>query len=317
VSSRLEARDLRLSIPFPGGRALAVSGLSMSLAAGETLALVGESGCGKSLTALALLGLLPEGVRREGGEVLLDGKAVASSDRGRRIGLVFQDPQAALNPVRTVGGQVAEVLRMHRALPSCDVGRGVEAALARVGLPDPARQAVAYPHELSGGMRQRAAIAIALAGGPSVLLADEPTTALDATVQAQVLELLRRLSREEGLSVLLVTHDLGVASTADRIAVMYAGRVVEEGPARAVLASPGHPYTRGLMGSRPADPRAPLSPIPGQVPTPGDWPSGCAFHPRCGLAEERCRRETQELMAMGAGRLTACWKSAALLSSGA
>ena len=158
-------------------------------------------------------------------------------------------------------------------------------------------------------MRQRAAIAIALAGGPSVLLADEPTTALDATVQAQVLELLRRLSREEGLSVLLVTHDLGVAATADRIAVMYAGRIVEEGPAKAVLSSPGHPYTRGLMGSRPVDPGAPLTPIPGQVPRPGDWPGGCPFHPRCSLAEDRCRAEVQAPVALGEGRWAACWKA--------
>lgn len=302
--SRLEIRGL--SIRVPSGPA--VQDLSLSIEAGETLALLGESGCGKTLTALAALDLLPPGVRREAGILLLEGRAVAAEDRGRRIAMVFQEPQSALNPVMRVGEQVAEVLRRHGGLSRREARKGAVSALARVDIPEPGLRARAYPHQLSGGMKQRAVLAMALAGKPAVLLADEPTTALDTTVQAQILDLLRRLRDEEGLSVLLVTHDLGVAAeAADRVAVMYAGRIVEEGPARQVLASPAHPYTRGLLASRPLDPAAPLVPIPGTVPSPGNWPGGCAFRTRCGIAEARCA-EGQGLRQVN-GRAVRCWKA--------
>ncbi len=308
----LEVHDLAVSVPAGASRAAAVDGVSFSLPAGETLALVGESGCGKSLTALALLDLLPPGTRRERGRVVLAGAVLEDwrGVRGRRIGMVFQEPQSALNPVMAVGEQVAEVLRLPRGMSRGEARREAVAALARVGIPDPEDRAGRYPHELSGGMRQRAVIAMALAGGPSVLLADEPTTALDTTVQAQVLDLLRRLRDGTGMAVLLVTHDLGVAAaSADRVAVMYAGRLVETGPAASVLSAPAHPYTRGLLASRGADPARPLSPIPGQVPTPGAWPSGCPFHPRCALAEPRCAAEPQAEVRAGEGRTARCWKA--------
>jgi oligopeptide/dipeptide ABC transporter ATP-binding protein len=290
--------------------------VSFSLDPGETLALVGESGCGKSLTALGVANLLPPAARREQGEILLDGRPVAAlgeeawrAIRGRRIALVFQEPQSALNPVMRLGDQVAEGVRAHTGASWRSAREAAVDALARVGLPDPKSRALAYPHELSGGMKQRAVLAMALAGNPGVLLADEPTTALDVTVQAQILGLLRQIRDSTGLSILLVTHDLGVvAEAADRVAVMYAGRIVETGPVREVLGNPAHPYTRGLKGSRPQGADTPLKPIPGQVPSPGNWPAGCPFHPRCEMAEELCTLQVQLLKYVKNNSYVACHK---------
>ncbi len=313
---RLEVRDLAVSIPVRGRRALAVAGLSFSLDPGETLALVGESGCGKSLTALGLSNLLPPNACRERGEILLDGQPMAAlgekawrAIRGRRIALVFQEPQSALNPVMRLGDQVAEGIRVHTGASWRSAREAAVDALARVGIPDPKSRARAYPHELSGGMKQRAVLAMALAGNPGVLLADEPTTALDVTVQAQILALLRQLRDDTGLSILLVTHDLGVvAEAADRVAVMYAGRIVETGPVRQVLRDPAHPYTRGLKGSRPQGSDTPLKPISGQVPSPGNWPSGCPFHPRCEMADEICKLQDQYFQEFKSKIFVACHK---------
>lgn len=316
TTPRLKVRDLAVSIPVRGRRALAVAGVSFSLNAGETLALVGESGCGKSLTALGLANLLPPGTRREQGEILLDGRPVAAlgedawrAIRGRRIALVFQEPQSALNPVMRLGDQVAEGIRAHTGASWRSAREAAVDALARVGIPDAKSRARAYPHELSGGMKQRAVLAMALAGSPGVLLADEPTTALDVTVQAQILTLLRQLRDDTGLSILLVTHDLGVvAEAADHVAVMYAGRIVETGPVRKVLGDPSHPYTRGLKGSRPPGSDTPLKPISGQVPSPGNWPSGCPFHPRCEIADAICASQHQSLKHVRNDFYVACCK---------
>lgn len=276
--------------------------VDLSLAAGECLGLVGESGSGKSLTALAILRLLPAGIRRRDGTVLLAGEDLSQAAekrleqvRGGVIGLVFQEPGTALNPVLTVGTQIVEAVRRHRPLSRDAAWEEAGALLRRVAMPDPAERLRAYPHQLSGGQRQRAMLAIALAGRPRILIADEPTTALDVTLQAEVLALLRELRRELGLAVLLISHDLGVvAQSADRVAVMYAGRVVEQGSVRAVLGTPAHPYTAALLAALPrlgtgrlGNRR--LEVIPGQVPLPGGWPAGCAFHPRCARAQEACR----------------------------
>ena len=314
TAPRLQVRDLAVSIPVLGRHTLAVAGVSFSLDPGETLALVGESGCGKSLTALGLSNLLPPNTRRERGEILLDGQPLAAlgeegwrAIRGRRIAMVFQEPQSALNPVMRLGDQVAEGIRAHTDVSWRSAREAAVDALARVGIPDPKSRARAYPHELSGGMKQRAVLAMALAGNPGVLLADEPTTALDVTVQAQILSLLRKLRDETGLSILLVTHDLGVvAEAADRVAVMYAGRIVETGPVRQVLGDPTHPYTRGLKGSRPADHETPLKPIPGQVPSSGNWPSGCPFHMRCEMANNVCESQDQQLEVVKEKTYVAC-----------
>jgi oligopeptide/dipeptide ABC transporter ATP-binding protein len=307
VSARvLEVQDLRVA--FHGRREVvrAVDGVSFALDAGETVALVGESGCGKSATALALLRLLPAPAGRiESGRVALDGEdLVTAADarlralRGSAISMVFQEPMTSLNPVLAIGDQVAEAIALHQGLDDDAAFEAAVAMLARVGIPSPAVRAEAYPHQLSGGMRQRVMIAMALACRPRVLVADEPTTALDVTVQAQILALLADLQRELGMAVLLITHDLGVvAQSARRVLVMYAGRVVEEGSVEAVFARPRHPYTAGLLRSVPRSdrPGAALAPIEGAVPDPRERPPGCAFHPRCALAEPRCRVEAPAL----------------------
>lgn len=317
-SPLLEIRNLGVEVPVPGGgAAAAVDGVDLSLAPGERLGLVGESGAGKSLTTLALPNLLPPGVRiRQGSSVRLDGRELVGAStrdlravRGRRIGLVFQDPTHALNPALAVGTQIREVLRVHRGLRGDDARAETLRLLAEVGLPDPPRTAEDPPHRLSGGMRQRACIAIALAGEPDLLVADEPTTALDVTVQARILDLLVHLSEARGLALLLVSHDLAVVSrTCHRVAVMYAGRVVEEGPVRAVLDQPLHPYTRALLAARPrlTGPRALPAPIAGAIPAPSAWPPGCRFHPRCPDALDRCGREGPPWTGPSPRRV-ACW----------
>lgn len=290
-----------LAVAFGGMRV--VDGVSFDVRRGEAVALVGESGSGKTVTALSLLGLVPEPGRRVGGEVLFEGREVGALPaaelralRGGGIGFVFQEPGAALDPVRTLGSELVAVLRRHRGLSRAEARREALAGLARVALPDPEARMEDLPHRMSGGMRQRAMLALALAGGPRLLVADEPTSALDVTLQAQLLELLGRLRGELGLSVLLVTHDFGVVvEAADRALVMYAGEIVEEAPVPRLLAAPEHPYTRALLASRPEAPGAPgrsrLPSIGGSVPEPGAWPPGCRFAPRCPEALARCATE--------------------------
>ena len=295
----LQVENLRVSFPAGNGdRVYPVDGVSFTLARGQTLALVGESGCGKSLTSLALLRLIPSPGRVEDSSTIrlgdtdvlaLRGEALRRI-RGRRIGMVFQDPMTRLNPVFTVGDQIAEGVRAHFEVSRAEARRRALRLLQEVGIPDPAARLDAYPHQLSGGMRQRVMIAIALSAEPEILVADEPTTALDVTVQAQILEVLDRLRDSHGMAVLLITHDLGiVAGRADRVAVMYAGQIVEEAPTTSLFARPSHPYTQGLFASIPriSGPVERLSPIGGSVPPPGAWPSGCRFRPRCPKAFEK------------------------------
>jgi peptide/nickel transport system ATP-binding protein len=295
----LDVENLRISFPDAGkGRVYPVDGVSFSLDRGKTLALVGESGCGKSLTSLALLRLVPEPGRIEDGSAirLADTDVLALQGeplrriRGRRIGMIFQDPMTSLNPVLTAGDQIAEGVRAHFDVSRAEARRRALKLLQEVGIPDPAARLDAYPHQLSGGMRQRVMIAIALSAEPEILVADEPTTALDVTVQAQILEVLDRLRDSHGMAVLLITHDLGiVAGRADRVAVMYAGQIVEEAPTDRLFARPSHPYTQGLFASVPriTGPVGRLSPIGGSVPPPGAWPSGCRFRPRCPKAFDK------------------------------
>ena len=295
----LSVRSLAVSF----GATRVVDGVSFDVARGEVVALVGESGSGKTVTGLSLLDLVPEPGRRVAGEVLFEGRDVGSlSDtelrrlRGAGIGFVFQEPGAALDPVRTLGSELVAVLGRHRGLSGAEARREALSWLSRVALPDPEARMGDLPHRMSGGMRQRAMVALALAGGPRLLVADEPTTALDVTIQAQVLELLRSLRDELGLAVLLVTHDLGiVAEVADRALVMYAGEIVEEAPVGRLLSGPEHPYTKALLASSPdaaeGARRMKLPAIGGTVPEPGDWPPGCRFAPRCPVALDRCSVE--------------------------
>jgi oligopeptide/dipeptide ABC transporter ATP-binding protein len=314
----LEVRDLAVSFPEPGGgRFRPVDGVSFTLARGETLALVGESGCGKSLTSLALLRLVPPPGRVDPGsvvrlrdtDVLALDQAALRRVRGRRIGMIFQDPMTSLNPVFTVGDQIAEGIRAHFPVSRQEARARALRLLQEVGIPDPADRLDAYPHQLSGGMRQRVMIAIALAAEPEILVADEPTTALDVTVQAQILEVLDELRRSRGMAVLLITHDLGiVAGRADRVAVMYAGQIVEEAPTAELFANPCHPYTQGLFASVPriSGPVQRLTPISGTVPPPTDWPTGCRFRPRCPQAFEKSVLPP-DLMPVGPDHRMRCW----------
>ncbi|CAH0264345.1 ABC transporter ATP-binding protein [Roseomonas sp. CECT 9278] len=318
----LSVRDLALHIPVPPHVLRAVDGVSFDLRRGETLGLVGESGSGKTLTALMLMRLLePPLDSLPQGQVMLDGidlmtlsEARMSALRGRTVSMVFQEPMTSLNPVMTVGRQIAEPLMRHLGLSAREAAARAEEMLRLVHIPDPRRVAGAYPHLLSGGMRQRAMIAIALACRPAVLVADEPTTALDVTVQAQILELLGELQREMGSAILLITHDLAViAETAHRVAVMYAGRIVEEAPVALLFAAPRHPYTRGLLASIPRIERVPaatLPEIPGMVPGPADRPAGCAFTPRCARALPRCADAAPPLADLASGHRVACWNPA-------
>jgi peptide/nickel transport system ATP-binding protein len=314
-----------LTIAFRGvdnRRTTAVDGVSFSIARGEMLALVGESGCGKTLTGLALLALLPDGAEFggasrmvfDGSDILKLSPAALRDFRGARVAMVFQDPVASLNPVLRVGEQIAEAIRAHGRVSAREARTRAIALLGEVGIAEPEVRVDAWPHQLSGGMRQRVMIAIALAAEPDLLVADEPTTALDVTVQAQILELLDRLRRSRNMAVLLITHDLGiVASRADRVMVMYAGRIVESAPTATLFAAPMHPYTRGLFASLPRidDESGRLQPIVGSVPTPGQWPTGCRFHPRCPLRIGRCEADAPPLLPNGPDHLSACWVTAA------
>jgi peptide/nickel transport system ATP-binding protein len=314
----LDVQNLRVS--FPGSdhtRFYPVDGVSFGLERGETLALVGESGCGKSLTSLALLQLVPPPGRVESGSTIrlgdtdvlaLRGEALRRI-RGRRIGMIFQDPMTSLNPVFTVGDQIVEGILAHFKMPRAKARERALQLLQEVGIPDPTERLRAYPHQLSGGMRQRVMIAIALAAEPEILVADEPTTALDVTVQAQILEVLDRLRANRGMAVLLITHDLGiVAGRADRVAVMYAGQIVEEAPTPLLFAHPSHPYTQGLFASVPriTGPLKRLNPIRGTVPAPTAWPSGCRFRPRCPKAFDKSELEPPLLPVEPDHRMR-CW----------
>jgi oligopeptide/dipeptide ABC transporter ATP-binding protein len=294
----LEVRDLRVAFTGRGGEVAVVDRISFTLRAGEVLGVVGESGCGKSMTALALMRLLPPAARIAGGTVLLDGEDLTAATerrmcavRGRRLAMIFQEPMSSLDPVQSIGTQVMEPVRVHFGLSGGEARRRALEVLDRVRIPAAASRFSAYPHELSGGLRQRVMIAIAISCDPQILLADEPTTALDVTIQAQVIELLRELQRASGMAVVIISHDLGVVGDfADRVAVMYAGRLVESGPVEALFARPLHPYTEALIASLPdpEGPRGTLSTIDGTVPLPAALPPGCRFAPRCGFARPVC-----------------------------
>jgi peptide/nickel transport system ATP-binding protein len=312
----LTVRDLRITLPTPRGPALALRGVSFDLARGGTLGLIGESGCGKSLTALALMGLLPEGAMVQG-SIRFDGRELTTLPeaewcrlRGDRIAMVFQEPMTALNPLHTVGRQIAEPLRLHRGLSAAAARAEALRLLERVQLPQAAQRLDAYPHQLSGGQRQRVVIAIALACGPDLLVADEPTTALDVTIQREVLDLLQQLVAEGGMALLLVSHDLAVmAQRVQRLLVMYAGQVVESGPAAAVFARPAHPYTQGLLAARPRLGLARgtrLATIPGRVPGLHEMPPGCAFAARCARAVPACGAAPPPEVATGPGHSARC-----------
>jgi peptide/nickel transport system ATP-binding protein len=312
----LEVRDLRVEFPTRVGALVAVDGVSFAIAPGEVLGVVGESGAGKSLTGAAIIGLIEPPGRIAAGEVKLNGLRIDNLPyeelrkiRGREIGAIFQDPLTSLNPLYTVGQQLVETITTHLHVSSAEARRRAIALLASTGIPAPERRIDHYPHHFSGGMRQRVVIALALAAEPKLVIADEPTTALDVSIQAQIIALLKRLCREHGTAVMLVTHDMGViAETADRVAVMYAGRIVEIGPVADVIHRPQHPYTVGLMGSIPSftDETERLAQIDGAMPRLTEIPSGCPFHPRCVHAFERCPCERPELLPAGASQ-AACW----------
>jgi oligopeptide/dipeptide ABC transporter ATP-binding protein len=325
VNPLLDVRNLQTHFSTRGGVVRAVDGVSWDVKEGETVALVGESGCGKSVTALSIMRLVAQPAGRiVGGQVLFKGRdllALSEEEmrhvRGREIGMVFQEPMTSLNPVLTIGRQLTEGLEIHLGMSPADARKRAEELLGLVGIPDPARRLRQYPHQFSGGMRQRMMIAMALACNPSLVLADEPTTALDVTIQAQILELMKDLSRRLGVAMLIITHNLGVvARYADRVNVMYAGRIIERGTAREIYHSPRHPYTLGLLRSVPRldEPRrARLAPIEGQPPDLTRLPPGCSFAPRCGFRVERCGREAPPLEPVGeGGHVSACWEAARL-----
>jgi oligopeptide/dipeptide ABC transporter ATP-binding protein len=315
MSNLLDVRDLRVSFFADEGEVRAVDGVRFTIKTGETLALVGESGCGKSVTALSLAKLVatPPGVYK-GGEVLLDGDDVLKMDkerlrkiRGAKISYIFQEPATSLNPVFRVGFQIKEVLQLHR--PDAATDDEVTRLLKLVRIADPERRRRDYPHQLSGGMQQRVMIAMALACNPALLVADEPTTALDVTIQAQILDLLKELKQKLGMAILLITHNLGiVGELADNVAVMYAGRIVEYSPATALLKRPLHPYTLALMRSIPklGARTERLQSIPGNVPNAARLPNGCKFHPRCDRAQDDCAREPEPQFLSAAGRQVRC-----------
>jgi peptide/nickel transport system ATP-binding protein len=323
MAALLEVDGLRTHFFTRDGVVRAVDGVSFSVAPGETLAVVGESGCGKSVTSLSILRLIasPPG-RIVSGQVLFEGRDLLAlteeemrAVRGNEISMIFQEPMTSLNPALTVGRQIAESLVLHRGLSQREAMAKAVDMLRKVRMSEPERRVRQYPHELSGGMRQRVMIAMALSCGPRLLIADEPTTALDVTIQAQILELMRELARETGAAVVLITHDLGVvAEMAQRVVVMYAGRKVEEAPVDELFALPRHPYTRGLLGSMPhlgnsvrGEDRKRLVEIPGMVPSLKEEQAGCLFAPRCPNAIARCRAEAPPLVAHSPGHWAACW----------
>jgi len=316
AGSLLSVENLSVSFGTEGGRVTVVEDVSFEVPAGKTVGLVGESGCGKSVSAMTVMRLLPSPPSRiDGGRIMFDGRDLVPlpedamrAVRGDRIGMIFQEPMTSLNPTLTIGFQIAEVLRLHRRMDAKMARLWSVNMLKQVGIGGAERRLQQYPHELSGGLRQRVMIAMALVCRPALLIADEPTTALDVTIQAQILDLLRRLQQEMGMAVLLITHDLGVvAEMCDEVFVMYAGRIVERAPAADVFRTPRHPYTAGLLAASPR--RAPrgtrLATIPGMVPAPGKRGTGCTFSERCGRAIERCRSERPPLA--GDRHPVACW----------
>jgi peptide/nickel transport system ATP-binding protein len=316
----LEVKNLRIEFRTRHGTLVAVDDVSFSIAPGEVLGVVGESGAGKSLTGMAVIGLLEAPGAITAGEIRLEGERIDNLPyeamrrvRGRRIGAIFQDPLTSLNPLYTVGEQLVETIRTHLDIGAAEARERALALLREVGIPAPEVRIDQYPHQFSGGMRQRVVISLALCAEPRLIIADEPTTALDVSIQAQIIQLLKKLAREHGTAVMLITHDMGViAETADRVAVMYAGRVAEIGPVRELVRAARHPYTAGLMGSIPkiriATDRmhAPLVQIDGAMPRLNAIPAGCAFNPRCTRSFERCRTERPDLRAVGPN-LAACW----------
>jgi peptide/nickel transport system ATP-binding protein len=312
----LDVRHLRVEFPTRRGTLLALDDVSFDIAPGEVLGVVGESGAGKSLTGASIIGLLEPPGRIAGGEILLEGERIdhlpaerMREIRGRRIGAIFQDPLTSLNPLYTIGRQLTETIQTHLPVSAEEARQRAIRLLQDTGIPAAEQRIDHYPHQFSGGMRQRVVIALALAAEPRLIVADEPTTALDVSIQAQIIALLKRVCREHGAAVMLVTHDMGViAEPSDRVAVMYAGRIVEIGPVHDVIHAPAHPYTAGLMGSIPAmdEDRERLVQIDGAMPRLNAIPPGCAFHPRCPKAVARCSQQRPDLMAAGATR-AACW----------
>jgi peptide/nickel transport system ATP-binding protein len=325
----LDVKNLRTVFFTNSGLFRAVDDVSFAVRRGETLAIVGESGCGKSVTALSIMRLVPDPPGRViGGSVMLEGSDLLGLDeaamrkvRGNRISMIFQEPMTSLNPVMRIGDQITEAVRLHRPITAREAWKQAVDMLRLVRIPEPERRAQEYPHQMSGGMRQRAMIAMALACRPALLIADEPTTALDVTIQAQILALIVDLQTRLGTGLILITHDLGVvAQTAQRVIVMYAGRKVEEATVEDLFGHPRHPYTRGLMASMPAvigldaNTDARLTEIPGMVPSLTNLPAGCAFAPRCHLAVERCRAEYPPLQGFD-GHLAACWRAGELAAA--
>ncbi|MFB5675848.1 ABC transporter ATP-binding protein [Paenibacillus terreus] len=317
MAKLLEVTDLRTEFKTAAGVIRAVDGVDLAVDKGETLGIVGESGCGKSITSLSIMQLLPKGLGKvAAGEIRLEGEnMLAFSERkmreirGNRIAMIFQEPMTSLNPVFRVGKQIAEAVRYHQGVGRKEaMSRAVE-MLTKVGIPRPEKVAVSYPHELSGGMRQRVMIAMAMICNPKLLIADEPTTALDVTIQAQILDLMRELQRTEGTSILMITHDLGVvAEMCDRVVIMYAGQVVEETDVKTLFKNPKHPYTKSLLASLPQlnSEQDRLASIPGQVPNPLEMPEGCRFAPRCQFAQDICRANAPELEEVEAGHKCRC-----------
>jgi len=330
----LEINDLQTHFFTPGGVVRAVDGVSYAVRSGETLGVVGESGCGKSVTALSILRLVadPPGrivggrIRFEAVDLLDLTEMEMEGIRGNDISMIFQEPMTSLNPLMTVGRQIAEAIALHRGLSRRDAMNQSVEMLRRVHIPEPEGRAHAYPHQLSGGMRQRVMIAMAVSCNPKLLIADEPTTALDVTIQAQILDLMRELQETLGTAIVLITHDMGVvAENADRVVVMYAGRKVEEASAKDLFECPGHPYTKGLLGSIPnvevaahtRTRRARLNEIKGMVPSLANLPKGCTFAPRCGLASDECRASFPPLLQYRPGHWVACWHAERVLGGAA
>jgi len=320
MTALLQVRDLRTHFTTDDGEFPAVDGVSFSVEAGRTLAIVGESGCGKSVTSLSIMGLVPNPPGRiRGGSIRFEGRELVGAParemqdlRGNGMAMIFQEPMSSLNPVFTIGEQIVEGLLRHRKISRAQATERAMAMLRKVRIPAPEQRFHEHPHKLSGGMRQRAMIAMALACEPRLLIADEPTTALDVTIQAQILDLMRTLQHETGTAIILITHDLGVvAEVADEVVVMYAGRVVEHAPVQALFDEPQHPYTIGLLGSIPRldGERTRLASIEGQVPSPLRRPGGCSFAERCPFADAQCRAAAPELREVGAKHLSACWKA--------
>jgi oligopeptide/dipeptide ABC transporter ATP-binding protein len=314
----LEIRNLKTYFFTEKGLIKAVDGISFSLDKGQTLALVGESGCGKSITALSILRLVPEPGRIADGQILFSGEDILKIPisemrriRGNRAAMIFQEPMTALNPVLKIGEQITEVLQLHKGISRQEADSQAAALLEKVGIPEPEQRLRSYPHQLSGGLRQRVVIAMALACNPQLLIADEPTTALDVTIQAQIMELLRQLQSDYDMATLLITHDLGiVAESADHVAIMYAGLIVEYAAVKTLFKSPAHPYTTGLLASVPrlGERRERLQPIKGHVPPALDRPSGCPFRSRCPEVFDKCAESCPELKEIAPGHQVRCWR---------